>query len=213
MDGVVLTKNVEIGESITSGVSSFNAGTVLFTVADVSKMIVKAGVNEVDIGKIRVGMPVKVTLDAYPKVKFQGRIDRIAPAVRIDDKVRVFDVEIRLDAQGRELRSGMTANIEVAGEQKEKVLTVPVESVFQRDDGEIVFVKKKWDPKQQKAVSKKEMKNDKDAWKKFFERRVVVTGLADNSRVEIISGLKLGEEVALEDPTLPADKKKDESDD
>ena len=52
---------------ITSGVSSFNAGTVLFSVADVSKMIVKAGVNEVDIGKIRVGMPVKVTLDAYSK--------------------------------------------------------------------------------------------------------------------------------------------------
>jgi HlyD family secretion protein len=214
MDGVVLTKNVQVGESITSGVSSFNAGTVVFTVADTSKMLVKAGVNEVDIGKIRVGMPVKVTLDAWPKVKFQGRIDRIAPAVRVDDKVRVFDVEIRLDAQGRELRSGMTANIEVAGQRKEKVLTVPVESVFQRDDGEIVFVKKKWDPKQQqKAVSKKDMKNDKDAWKKFFDRRVIVTGLADNSRVEIISGLKLGEEVALEDPTLPADKKKDESDD
>ncbi|HEX3108558.1 MAG TPA: efflux RND transporter periplasmic adaptor subunit, partial [Thermoanaerobaculia bacterium] len=121
MDGVVLTKDAEIGESITSGVSSFNAGTVLFTVADVSKMIVKAGVNEVDIGKIRVGMPVKVTLDAYPKVAFQGRIDRIAPAVRIDDKVRVFDVEVRLDAQGRELRSGMTANIEVKGERKDKV--------------------------------------------------------------------------------------------
>src|SRR6266566_1287611 len=53
MDGIVLTKNVEIGESITSGVSSFNAGTVLFSVADVSTMIVKAGVNEVDIGRIR----------------------------------------------------------------------------------------------------------------------------------------------------------------
>jgi HlyD family secretion protein len=211
MDGVVLTKNVEIGESITSGVSSFNAGTVVFTVADVSKMIVKAGVNEVDIGKIKVGMPVKVTLDAYPKVKFQGRIDRIAPAVRIDDKVRVFDVEIRLDAQGRELRSGMTANIEVAGEQKAKVLTVPVESVFQRDDGEIVFVKKKWDPKAKPMT--KEAKADKDAWKKSFERRTVVTGLADNSRVEVLSGLKAGEEVALEDPTLPADKKKDDNDD
>src|SRR5436190_878927 len=147
MDGLVLTKNVEIGESITSGVSSFNAGTVLFTVADVSKMIIKAGVNEVDIGKIRVGMPVNVSLDAYPKNKFPGRIDRIAPAVRIDDKVRVFDVEIRLDAQGRELRSGMTANIEVLGEKKDKVLTVPVESVFQRDEGEIVFVKKPFDPK------------------------------------------------------------------
>jgi HlyD family secretion protein len=218
MDGVVLTKNVEIGESITSGVSSFNAGTVLFTVADVSKMIVKAGVNEVDIGKVRVGMPVKVTLDAYPKVSFAGRVDRIAPAVRLDDKVRVFDVEVRLDAQGRELRSGMTANIEMIGEKKPHVLTVPVEAVFQRDEGEIVFVKKKFDPKkieQAKTTTGKDGKPqpDKDAWKQFFEKRVVTTGLSDNARVEIVSGLKAGDEVALEDPTLPNDKKKDESDD
>jgi HlyD family secretion protein len=214
MDGTVLTKNAEIGESITSGVSSFNAGTVLFTVADVSKMIVKAGVNEVDIGKIRVGMPVKVTLDAYPKIAFQGRIDRIAPAVRIDDKVRVFDVEVRLDAQGRELRSGMTSNIEVKGERKEKVLTVPIESVFQRDDAEIVYVKKHLDAKALEARGKNPpKKDDKDGWKQWFEKRTVVTGLADNARIEIVKGLKAGDEVALEDPTLPADKKKDESDD
>lgn len=217
MDGTVLTKNVEIGESITSGVSSFNAGTVLFSVADVSKMIVKAGVNEVDIGKIRVGMPVKVTLDAYPKISFQGRIDRIAPAVRIDDKVRVFDVEVHLDAQGRELRSGMTANIEVVGERKDKVLTVPIESVFQRDDGEIVYVKKKIDPKvaaeEAKKKSGKDDKADKDAWKKYFDKRTVVTGLADNAHVEVLKGIRAGEEVALEDPTLPADKKNDENDD
>ena len=198
MDGVVLTKNVEIGESITSGVSSFNAGTVLFSVADVSKM------------------PVKVTLDAYPKVLFKGKIDRIAPAVRVDDKVRVFDVEIRLDAQGRELRSGMTANIEVIGERIEKVLTVPVESVFKRDDQEIVYVKKAIDPKTFAEDAKKEKKGDdakkadKDAWKKFFDKRPIVTGLADNSKVQIVSGLKAGDEVALEDPTL---EKKDEEDD
>ncbi len=217
MDGVVLTKNIEIGDSITSGVSSFNAGTVLFTVADVSKMIVKAGVNEVDIGKIHVGMPVKVSLDAYPKVSFAGRIDRIAPAVRLDDKVRVFDVEIRLDAQGRELRSGMTANIEVIGERKDKVLTVPVEAVFQRDGAEVVYVKKKLDPnappptKTQKKDGQPQA--DKDAWKKWFDKREVVSGLSDNARVEILQGLKQGEEVALEDPTLPADKKKDDNDD
>jgi HlyD family secretion protein len=208
MDGVVLTKAVEIGESITSGVSSFNAGTVLFTVADVSRMIVKAGVNEVDIGKIRVGMPVKVTLDAYPKVAFKGKIDRIAPAVRLDDKVRVFDVEIRLDAQGRELRSGMTANIEVAGEQKQKVLTVPVESVFKRDDQEVVYVKKTIDPKAFAEAAKQKKSGDearqaeKDAWKQFFDKRVVTTGLADNARVEILAGVKAGEEVAIEDPSL-----------
>jgi HlyD family secretion protein len=217
MDGVVLTKNIEIGDSITSGVSSFNAGTVLFSVADVSRMIVKAGVNEVDIGKIHVGMPVKVSLDAYPKVFFAGRIDRIAPAVRLDDKVRVFDVEIRLDAQGRELRSGMTANIEVVGERKDKVLTVPVEAVFQRDGAEIVYVKKKLDPNAPPPVkaAKKDgqPQQDKDAWKKWFDKREVASGLSDNARVEILKGLKAGDEVALEDPTLPADKKKDDNDD
>ncbi|HKR64791.1 MAG TPA: efflux RND transporter periplasmic adaptor subunit, partial [Thermoanaerobaculia bacterium] len=219
MDGVVLTKGVEIGESITSGVSSFNAGTVLFTVADTSRMIVKAGVNEVDIGKIRVAMPVRVTLDAYPKVVFKGKIDRIAPAVRIDEKVRVFDVEIRLDAQGRELRSGMTSNIEVIGERKDKVLAVPVESVFKRDDQEVVYVKKAIDPKafaeeaKKKSDDKqKDAKADKDAWKKFFDKRVVVTGLADTAHVEIVSGLKAGEEIALEDPTLPKGDKEDNED-
>jgi HlyD family secretion protein len=214
MDGTVLTKNVEIGESITSGVSSFNAGTVLFSVADVSRMIVKAGVNEVDIGKIRAGMPVKVTLDAYPKIAFQGKIDRIAPAVRVDEKVRVFDVEVRLDAQGRELRSGMTANVEVVGERKQKVLTVPVESVFKRDDQEVVYVKKAVVVKKDEA--KKELKGEaareaeKDAWKQFFDKRVITTGLADNAKVEVLSGLKAGELVALEDPTVTKD---DEDDD
>jgi HlyD family secretion protein len=218
MDGVVLTKNVEIGESITSGVSSFNEGTVLFTVADTSRMIVKAGVNEVDIGKIRVGMPVKVTLDAYPKVAFGGKIDRIAPAVRVDDKVRVFDVEIRLDAQGRELRSGMTANIEVAGERRDKVLTVPVESIFKRDDEEVVFVKKTIDPKafaeeaKAKKTPEQQKQAEKDAWKKFFDKRVVTTGLADNAKVEILAGLKADDEIALEDPTVTK-KDQDEDDD
>ena len=106
MSGLVLTKNVQVGETVTSGVSSFNAGTVLFSVADVSSMIIKAGVNEIDIGKIHVGQTVKVTLDAYSKTAFNGRIDRIAPAVRLDDKVRVFDVEIapRRAGQGASLR-------------------------------------------------------------------------------------------------------------
>jgi multidrug efflux pump subunit AcrA (membrane-fusion protein) len=151
-------------------------------------------------------MPVRVTLDAYPKVVFNGRIDRIAPAVRIDEKVRVFDVEIRLETQGLELRSGMTANIEVSGERKEKVLTVPVESVFQRDDKEIVYVKKKVvAPAPEGEKKSKDGKPDKDAWKRFFDTREIATGLADNARVEVLSGLKAGEEVALADPTVTKD--------
>jgi len=218
MSGVVLTRNVQVGETVTSGVSSFNAGTVLFTVADTSSMIIKAGINEIDIGKVHVGQTAKVTLDAFPKIAFNGRIDRIAPAVRVAEKIRVFDVEIRLDTQGHELRSGMTANIEILGEKKAKVLGAPVEGVFHKDDGDVVFVKKSLTPEKTKEIlearAKKEKENkgkekkeklefDKDAWKDFFEKRVIQTGLADNSKVEILKGLKVGEEIALEDPTLP----------
>src|SRR5262249_12240437 len=142
MDGVVIRRPAELGDTVTSGVSSFNAGTVLMTVADVETMIIKAGVNEVDIGKVRLQQPVRITLDAYPKVKFAGTIKRIAPAARLEEKVKVFDVEIAIDRQGQELRTGMTANIDVLGERRDKVLTVPVEALFRKDDTEVVYLKK-----------------------------------------------------------------------
>src|SRR5262245_24932937 len=148
MDGVVIRRPVELGDTVTSGVSSFNAGTVLMTVADVETMIIKAGVNEVDIGKVRLEQPVKVTLDAYPKVKFAGVIKRIAPAARLEEKVKVFDVEISIDRQGNELRTGMTANVDVVGEKRASVLTVPVEAIFKKDEGEVVYVRKPEAPKQ-----------------------------------------------------------------
>ena len=125
MDGVVIRRPVELGDTVMSGVSSFNSGTVLMTVADVETMIIKAGINEVDIGKVRLEQPVKVGLDAYPKVKFAGTIKRIAPAARLEEKVKVFDVEIAIDRQGNELRTGMTANVDVVGEKRAKVLAVP----------------------------------------------------------------------------------------
>jgi HlyD family secretion protein len=225
MDGLVIRRDVELGDTVMSGVSSFNAGTVLMTVADVDTMIIKAGINEVDIGKIRTGQPVRITLDAYPKVKFVGAIERIAPAARLEDKVKVFDVEIGIDRQGAELRTGMTANIDVVGEKREAVLTVPVEAIFKKDDAEIVYVRKTEPPEQAAAkggflssvfaADEGEKRDDapvdeKDAWKKRFEVREVETGLASIDKVQIVDGLAVGTEVAVEDPTRP--KKKDDRD-
>jgi HlyD family secretion protein len=225
MDGVVIKRAVEYGEAVT-GAGSFNAGTVIATVADLSKMIVKVGVSEVDIGKIRMGAPVTVTLDAYPKVRFAGGVSRIAPAARLQDQVKVFDIEVTLENQGKELRTGMTANVTIKGDRAEKVLAVPVESVFRREDGEVVYVKKAatgkaGGGKAAKAVvaeaasakgEKAEPKatpDPRDAWKKVFEERKVETGLSSMSQTQIVAGLKEGEEVALEDPTKP--KKKEEN--
>ena len=220
MDGVVIRRPVELGDTVMSGVSSFNAGTVLMTVADVNTMIIQAGINEVDIGKVHLEQPVKVTLDAYPKVKFAGRILRIAPAARLEEKVKVFDVEIAIDRQGNELRTGMTANIDVVGEKRVGVLAVPVEAIFKKDETEVVYVKKAEAPKQAEkggliasvfAAGKKdappEKLDPKDAWKEKFELREIETGLASVDKVEVLKGLEAGTEVAVEDPTRPKEKK------
>lgn len=220
MDGVVIRRPVELGDTVTSGVSSFNAGTVLMTVADVGTMIIKAGINEVDIGKVRLEQPVRITLDAYPKVRFAGVIKRIAPAARLEEKVKVFDVEIAVDRQGAELRTGMTANIDVVGEKRAAVLTVPVEALFRRDEKEIVYVKKAEAPKTAEgpsllgkvfAAGKKEAPapklEEKDRWKERFEIREVETGLSSFDKVQIVAGLKQDDEIAVEDPTKPKEKK------
>jgi HlyD family secretion protein len=223
MDGVVIRRPVELGDTVMSGVSSFNAGTVLMTVADVNTMIIEAGINEVDIGKVRLEQPVKVTLDAYPKVKFAGKILRIAPAARLEEKVKVFDVEIAIERQGAELRTGMTANIDIVGEKRQKVLTVPVEAIFKKDETEVVYVKKPEEPKAAEkgglistvfAAGKKDspaVKLDpKDAWKGKFELKEIETGLAAVDKVEIVKGLTVGMEIAVEDPTRPKEKKNNE---
>jgi len=221
MDGVIIVRPVELGDTVT-GAGSFNAGTVIATVADLSSMIVKVGINEVDIGKMQLGMPVTVTLDAFPKLSFEGRVSRIAPAARLQDQVKVFDTEVALDAQGKELRTGMTANVVVRGERAEGVLTVPVEAVFRRDDGEVVYFKKPKTPEGEAGGKGEKVAtadtagdgaapaatpNPKDAWKMFFEERPVVTGLSSISHTEVLEGLSEGDEVALEDPSKP--KKKD----
>jgi HlyD family secretion protein len=218
MDGVVIRRPVELGDTVMSGVSSFNAGTVLMTVADIGTMIIKAGINEVDIGKVRLEQPVRITLDAYPKARFGGAIKRIAPAVRLEDKVKVFDVEIAMDRQGAELRTGMTANVDILGEKREKVLTVPVEALFRREEKEVVYVKKAPVKTAEAggilasafAASKDSpapKRDEKDRWKDAFDVRDVETGLASFDKVQITSGLKPGEEVAVEDPSRPREKK------
>jgi HlyD family secretion protein len=222
MDGVVIRRGVELGDTVTSGGSSFNAGTVLMTVADIGTMIIKAGINEVDIGKVSLEQPVKISLDAYPKVRFAGLIKRIAPAARLEEKVKLFDVEIAIDRQGAELRTGMTANVDVLGEKRAQVLTLPVEALFRKEDAEVVYVKKAPSPASAAspgllasvfAAGKQDAApplEEKDKWKEKFELREVETGLASVDRVQVVAGLKAGEEVAVEDPTRPREKKDSE---
>lgn len=212
--GVVIRSYVEVGEMVMSGTSSFNAGTVLFEVADLSEMIIEAAINEIEIGRVRLNQPVKIKIDAYPRNPFSGYVARIAPAARTlaVENVKVFDIEVAITESSGELRSGMTANIDIEGERREQVLTVPIEAVYQKDDADIVYVKRQTPlpqptPSNKEAEADKQGQADTDSWQRFFEERVVEIGLVGTIKVEIVSGLTEGEEVCLENPSVPKEKK------
>jgi RND family efflux transporter MFP subunit len=215
MSGVVITKGVELGETVTSGVSSFNAGTVLFTVADLKTLLIKVNLNEVDIAKVKVGQPVRITLDAYPQKNFGGKVRFVAPAARLLDKIKVFPVEVALDELGDAYRTGMSANVEILGEKREKAVSIPLEALQRREGQTVVYrLKDNLKPKQLKDAREGLAGRAKfiwlsDHWKDYFDIVPVQAGVATLERAEILSGLKANDQVCLEDPT----KKKVEKDD
>ena len=215
MNGVVIKKGVELGDTITSGVSSFNAGTVVFTVADLKSLIIRVNLNEVDIAKVRTGQSVRVNLDAYPQKAFAGKVRFVAPAAKLVDKIKVFEVEVALEELSEAFRTGMSANVEILGEKREKATSIPLEAL-QRKDGQPVVYKLKDGLKPEQIAAAKEGLQGRskfiwmaDHWKDYYEVIPVKAGVATLERVEILNGLKAGDQVALEDPT----KKKVEKDD
>lgn len=207
MDGVVIKKGVELGDTITSGVSSFNAGTVVFTVADLKSLIIRVNLNEVDIAKVTVGLPVRITLDAYPQKTFTGKVRFVAPAAKLVEKIKVFEVEVALDELSEAYRTGMSANVEILGQKREKALSIPLEALHRKEGKTVVFrLKAGLKPEQLKAAREGLQGRGKftwlsEHWKDYFESVEVKAGLATLERVEIISGLKLDDQVCLEDPT------------
>ncbi len=207
MDGVVIKKGVELGDTITSGVSSFNAGTVVFTVADLKSLIIRVNLNEVDIAKVQVGLPVRVTLDAYPQKTFTGKVRFVAPAAKLAEKIKVFEVEVALDELTEAFRTGMSANVEILGERRTKALSLPLEALHRKDGQTLVYrLKKDLKPEDFKRAKTGLEGRGKftwlsEHWKEFFEPVVVQAGLATLERVEVISGLSVGDQVCLEDPT------------
>ncbi len=207
MTGVVIKKGVELGETVTSGVSSFNAGTVLFTVADLKSLIIRVNLNEVDIAKVHVGQPVRITLDAYPQKVFTGKVTFVAPSAELVEKIKVFKVEVTLDELGDSFKTGMSANVEILGEKRDKAISIPLEAL-QKRDGKTVAYRLKADlkPPQLKEAKDGLAGRNKfiwlsDHWKEYFDVVPVSAGVATLERVEILSGLKSGEQVSLEDPT------------
>ncbi len=208
MSGVVIKRGVELGETVTSGVSSFNAGTVLFTVADLKSLIIRVNLNEVDIAKVHVGQPVRISLDAYPQKVFTGKVSlrRALGGARREDqglqgrgharrarRLLPHRHERQRRDPGREARQGHLDPARGAPEAR-------------RARRSRTASRRTSSPK--KIANAKEGLSGRskfiwlsDHWKDYFDVVPVQGGIATLERVEILAGLKAGEEVSLEDPT------------
>jgi len=125
IDGVILQKYVEEGQIIASGVSNVSGGTPIVDVADMSSVYIEAGIDEIDIGKVRVGQEATVVADAFPNAGFQGNVIRLAPEARVDQNVTLFDVVVAVRNPEGQLHSGMNSEIEITIERREDVLLIP----------------------------------------------------------------------------------------
>lgn len=125
INGIVITRTVEVGTVIASAVSQVSGGTTLLTMANLDTVQVRALVDETDIGKIQPGLPVTITVDAYPNRPFRGEVLKIEPQATVQQNVTMFPVLVRIPNHDGLLKPGMNAEVEVHVGNRQGVLAVP----------------------------------------------------------------------------------------
>jgi membrane fusion protein, macrolide-specific efflux system len=188
ISGTVIRRAIEPGEMVAPGVESRFEKRSLLTIADLSRLIAKLELNQIDVAKVRLGQPVSLVVDALPGERFSATIREIAPAsVRPPGKEHdVFPVEAQLETADPRLRPGMTADVRIQVSERLHALSLPIESV--RREGDKTFVTRLRDERRGP----------------LRERVEVVLGARTDRTVEIVSGLTEGDRVLL-DPASAAD--------
>ncbi|MEE9443853.1 MAG: efflux RND transporter periplasmic adaptor subunit [candidate division Zixibacteria bacterium] len=125
IDGTVLTRNVNVGDPIVP-LTSFQAGTELMLMADMTDLMFKGRVDEIDVGKLYEGMPVEIKIGALPEAKVLGTLTKVSPKAHQDQGSTVFAIEIVLmEVENTELRAGYSANADIIITKKEDILLIP----------------------------------------------------------------------------------------
>lgn len=180
LDGVVLSRDVQVGDAVSSILVLGSTATLVMTLGDTHQVYVKGKVDESDIGKVYLGQAARIKVQSFPDRTFYGKVTKIAPLGVEKDNVTTFEVQISIDNPGGELKANMTANAEVVLEEHKHVLTVPEQAVlYDKDRNASVWVPDPHGKDGHRVVS-------------------VKTGLSNGSRVEITSGLKPGDTVVLQ---------------
>jgi HlyD family secretion protein len=181
--GIVLARNIDPGDPVVP-LTSFQEGTELATIADMSDLIFSGTVDEIDVGKLELGVEARIKIGALPEDVVTGRLTRIAPQAIEEEGARLFEVEIELDpGSGVTLRAGYSANADLVIREKTDILLIPERLVLFEEGGAKTFV-------EIPGVGP-------EAEPQKIE---IETGLSDGLNIEVVSGLEEGAEVVQRPP-------------
>jgi len=179
IQGTVLAKNVNEGDPVTP-LTSFQDGTELIFLAEMTELIFRGTVDEIDVGKLTTGMPVIIKIGAIPKDTVKGILYKISPKARKDQSATVFDVEINLtDLGNANLRAGYSANAEIKIIEAKDILVIPERLITFEGDSAFVNI--------QDSTGNQ-------------EKRAIEIGLSDGITIEVVSGLEENETVVEAPP-------------
>ncbi len=180
MDGVILSRDVEIGDAVSSILVLGSTATLVMTEGDINEVYVQGKVDEADIAHVYMGQPARIKVESFRDRTFNGKVTKIAPLGVEKDNVTTFEVRVSINNPGGELKANMTANAEILLDEHKGVLTVPENAVI-------------YDNQKNASVEIPD-KTQKDGKRKV----AVKVGLSNGSVTEIMSGLKEGDPVVLQ---------------
>ena len=123
--GTIIAKNVELGTVISSPTTDVGGGTVLFKMANLDTVQIRALVDETDIGKVQSGLLTTITVDAYPNRPFEGTVLKVEPQATVQQNVTMFNVLVRIPNPGHLLKPGMNTEVEIHVGQRQNALAIP----------------------------------------------------------------------------------------
>jgi len=180
MDGTILSRDVEIGDAVSSILVLGSTATLVMTIGDITQVYVQGKVDESDIGKVYLGQAARIKVESFKDKTFLGKVTKIAPLGVEKDNVTTFEVRVSIDNPGGELKANMTAHAEILLEEHKKVLTVPEQAVL-------------YDKDRNASV---EVPNPKT---KTGRRKVdIKAGISNGTKTEVLAGLKPGDTVILQ---------------
>lgn len=176
--GLILDIPVKVGNSVILA-NTFNDGTTIATVANMNDLIFRGNIDETEVGRLSTGMTMKITIGALQDLKFDARLEYIAPKATDQNGANQFEIKaaVNLLSNATNIRSGYSANAEIVLAEAKNVLAVQESAIeFDGDDTYVYVIKGEGD-------------------KQTYERRKVQTGISDGIHIEIRSGVKPNERI------------------